>query len=275
MYVHHSIKKLMSRFTATTLPAAYTDDRYISDKNRVSSWLITVNTNKTFLNANQGRALVARLLGATDRIFGGDGQEDSGEFLEDVMNWIEVPETDDWTVEVVRKPEVGKVQGRVHIHVQVIVRHNGKLQLDYRKLRRLYQELLAPLDGPYATRDPYDKREALYDDLGITNIYFDIQHLLFNEGLGFYLAKGEQLFRDIQPTAERLQFADIGVGEMYVPPRPIELPPELQQVQVEMELPFFTVDKNEDIFDAIGHLPKDRKHHKNIGGPSIPIPLVR
>lgn len=263
---------MSNRFKSIDLPAAYTDDRYVNDKNRVSSWLITINTNKTFTSATQGRKLVARLLGATDRIFGGDGHEDSGEFLEDVMNWMELPETDDWTVEVIRKPEVGKVQGRVHLHVQVIIRHNGRLQLDYRKLRRLYQELLAPLDGPYATRDPRDKREALFEDLGITNIYFDIQHLMFNEGLGFYLAKGEQLFKLEQPKAERLKFAEI--GELtYIPERPIELPPELEQVQVEMEMPFYRIDDDKDVFEAIGHVPKPHKHAKPSSKGPIPIPV--
>jgi hypothetical protein len=248
--------------TATDLPAAYTDDRYVNDKKRVSSWLITVNTNKAYTGPKQGAALVSRLLGATDRIFGGNGEDDSGEFLEDVMNWIELPETDDWTLEVVRKPEIGKIQGRVHIHVQVIFRHTGRLQLHYAKLGRLYKELMAPLDGPYATRDKTDKREALFDDLGITNIYFDCQLLQFNEGLGFYLAKGEILFREEQPTAERLTFADIG-APIYIPKRPIDLPPELAQVQVqlnndpsiEMEFPFYNIAEEKELFRELNNVP--------------------
>jgi hypothetical protein len=197
---------MSKRVEVTSIPSAYTDDRYVDDKRRVSSWLITVNPNKTYENREQAALIISRLLAATSKIFGReDGEE--GEFLEDVLIWKEPPETDDWTVEIVRKPEIGKIQGRVHIHVYVTIRHTGKLQLNYKRVQRLYREFLRPIDGPYAVRDPEDKRAPLYEQLGITGIYIDIKFVPTGEGALRYLEKGERIFEK-EPQDETLAFEE-------------------------------------------------------------------
>jgi hypothetical protein len=193
-----------SRVEVTTLKSAFTDDRYVEDKRRVSSWMITVNPNKTYESKEQAAALISRLLSVTTRIFGGDDEDP--EFLEDVLIWKEMPQDDNWRIEVIRKPEIGKIMGRIHIHVYVTIRHTGKIQLNYRKLGRLYREFLRPLDGPYSVRDPEDKREALYDTLGITGIYVDIRHVKHADGALHYLEKGQEIFEK-EPEEEKLPFA--------------------------------------------------------------------
>lgn len=133
------------------LPATY--DYGPEDGRRLSCWFVTVNSNVAYRNMEQCRYVVDRLTSAADSIFAAVDDTTPGEYLDEVLQWNELPTVPQGTeIEITRKPEVGAQQGRIHLHLEVKVIHTGNLTMNYRRVRELFKELVG--DGELI-KNPY------------------------------------------------------------------------------------------------------------------------
>lgn len=182
----------MKRATRTTGGLALTDDQDVDDSKRVSNWFILINSNRRYKGEEGGvdvsEGIYAKILGATSKIFA-DQDGNPGEHLSQILDW-KIPSLEPWSMKIEEKGEIGIKQFRVHVHMNVTVKHWGKLHLKYGLIKRLYKKYLTQPD------------ETL--PLGIINPFIDFEHYQTKAGAQHYLRKGKVLAEELDVLPSKL-----------------------------------------------------------------------
>lgn len=162
---------------------AFTGDDDIDSKRRLSCWVVTVNPNLVY----EGPVFAEDV---------GDKLEEAGrtifthpEFRREVFKWL-IPPKDAPVTQIYARREVGIEKWRIHIHIMIVVYHTGRLHLDYKKVRDLFNAFLVPGKGnPYGIvhSENYFNEYTL---LPITSLWLDIKHYQLAQGFLLYLSKG-------------------------------------------------------------------------------------